>query len=161
MLQLIAEIKQTKDGYLAIYERQLNHSKESVWAMLTDNEKLGKWFEELRVGELRDGGFMKFEMEGMDESLEITELEMFSVLEFDWFGDRIRFELHPKENSCLLILKEKINLITDQTKKDLAGWHVCLDVIKTLLDGKTIHREDEWKKWYVEYEREINKLTEN
>lgn len=47
---------------------------------------------------------------------------------------------------------EKIKMITNHTPKDLAGWHVCLDVIHALLDGRSIaSREDEWKKWYEKY----------
>ena len=156
---MLADIKKIEKGYAAYFERQLNHSLEDVWAMLTDNNQLEKWFQELRVGELRDGGFMKFDMgEGTEEKLEITEVKKYSVLEFDWFGDQVRFELHSKQEGCLLILEEKINTLTEQTKKDLAGWHVCLDVIKALLDGKEIQREDEWKEWHKEYAKAIDKL---
>lgn len=154
-----AEIKQIEKGYLATFERPLNHKVEAVWAMLTDNALLGKWFQELRVGELRQGGFMKFYVPDiMEQELEISELTPLSVLEFDWFGDTIRFELHTKQNGCVLILKEKLRAITEQTKKNIAGWHVCLDVIEALLDGRTIQREDEWKKWFDVYAQEVEGL---
>ena len=157
---MIAKIEKYEEGYRAHFERRLNHKIEDVWAMLTDNDQLEKWFQELRVGELRDGGFMKFEMPDFEEELKITELNMFSVLEFDWFGDEVRFELYSEHGGCLLIFKEKINKLTEQTKKDLAGWHVCLDVIKVLLDRKTIQREVEWEKWHEEYAKVINKLMD-
>lgn len=160
MFTMIAEIERFETGYLACYERRLNHNTEAVWAMLTENEQLARWFQELRVGELRQGGFMRFNMPGvLDQNLEISELVPLSVLEFDWFGDVIRFELHSGEAGCVLILKEKLNSITEQTKKDLAGWHVCLDVIKALLDGETIQREEEWKKWYEKYTEAIDALV--
>ena len=93
---MIADIKQVENGYIARYERQINHSIEHVWAMLTDNEELEKWFQELRVGDPRKGGFMKFDMQdGEFEELQIFEHNPLSVLEFDWFGDVVRFELHP------------------------------------------------------------------
>lgn len=156
---MIAKIKMTEKGLVAQSERQLNHSVEDVWAMLTDNDLLKKWFQELRVGDLREGGFMKFDMsDKVYEELEITELKTLSVLEFDWFGDEVRFELHVAEYGCLLIFKEKVNTITEQTKKDLAGWHVCLDVIQALLDGKTILREEEWEKWHQEYVQVLDKF---
>lgn len=157
---MIAEIKRFEDGYLAYYERQLNHNVEAVWAMLTENEQLTKWFNELRVSELREGGFMNFSMPGViEQDLEISELILLSVLEFDWFGDVIRFEVHSSEGGCILILKEKLNAITEQTKKDLAGWHVCLDVIQALLDRKPIQRDEEWKKWYEKYAEKIDELV--
>lgn len=157
---MIAEIKRIESGCLVRYERRLTHTVEAVWAMLTDNEQLKRWFQELRVGELREGGFMKFNVpEVIDQELEISELTLLSVLEFDWFGDVIRFELYPNENGCMLIVKEKIKLMTEQTKKDIAGWHVCLDVIEALLDEKTIQRDEEWRKWYEKYAQKIDELT--
>ncbi|MCZ2256864.1 SRPBCC domain-containing protein [Sporosarcina sp. G11-34] len=156
---MMAKIKMTEKGLVAQSERRLHHSVEDVWAMLTDNDLLKKWFQELRVGDLREGGFMKFDIEDvLHEELEITELINLSVLEFDWFGDEVRFELHFAEYGCLLLFKEKVNLITEQTKKDLAGWHVCLDVIQALLDGKSILRETEWEKWHQEYVHVLDKF---
>lgn len=156
---MIAEIKPSEKGYIAQFERQLNHTVKDVWAMLADNAQIEKWFNELSVGELRYGGFMKFDMQDeISEELEITDFKMFSVLAFDWFGDEVRFEIHPEQDGCLLILKEKINTLTEQTKKDLAGWHVCLDIIKVLLDGETIQRQEEWKIWYEAYGRVIEEL---
>ena len=157
---MIADIKQVENGYIARYERQIEHPIENVWAMLTDNEELEKWFQELRIGDPRKGGFMKFDMQdGKFEELEIFEYSLLSVLEFDWFGDVVRFELHPEQDGCLMIFTEKFTTITEQRIKDLAGWHVCLDVIKSLLDGKPIDsREAEWKKWYSKYEQAINEL---
>jgi uncharacterized protein YndB with AHSA1/START domain len=155
---MIADIKQVEKGYIARYERHLEHPIEHVWAMLTDNRQLEKWFQELRIGDPRKGGFMKFDMsDGQFEELGISEYTLLSVLEFDWFGDVVRFELYPVKNGCLLIFKENFTTITEQRVKDLAGWHVCLDVIKSLLDGEPIDsREAEWEKWHSQYEQMIN-----
>ena len=153
---MIADIKEDIDGLLVKWERKTNQSVEAVWAMLTDNNKLGKWFEELRAGDLRKGGFMKFYIpDVMDEKLNIMDFKPNSVLEFDWFGDVIRFELYPEDDGCTLILLEKVKTITEQTKKDLAGWHVCLDVIIALLDGKTFQRDDAWKDWHEKYTEKL------
>ncbi|MFJ7933374.1 SRPBCC domain-containing protein [Sporosarcina sp. NPDC096371] len=151
---MLAEIKQLEQGYIARIERTIKHPVMNVWAMLTDNKELEKWFQELRVGELRKGGFMEFDMsEGRFEKLEILAYAEQAILEFDWFGDVVRFELHPKQVGCLVIFQKNFNAITDQAIKDLTGWHVCLNVIESLLDGKPIHsRADEWNKWHKEYE---------
>ena len=156
---MIADIKLDNDGYLVKWERKTNQPVEAVWAMLTDNRKLEKWFEELRAGDLHEGGYMKFYIpDVMDEKLEISEFKPNTVLEFDWFGDVIRFELYPENDGCRLILVEKVKTITEQTKKDLAGWHVCLDVIIALLDEETIQREDEWKHWYEKYREKLEEF---
>lgn len=160
---MLATIQKSGTGYIARFERLLNHSVENVWSMLTDNEKLKKWFSELRVEDLRKGGIISFDMQdGTFEEMVITELEMNSVLEFTWAEDIVRFELFPNADGCLFVFSEKINKITNHTPKDLAGWHVCLDVIRELLDGRTMEsREAEWKKWYVKYVEAIEKITEN
>lgn len=150
---MLAVVKHTENGYVARFERKLKHSVEKVWSSLTENDKLKKWFSELHVDELREGGVIKFDMQdGTFEELTIVELKLHAVLEYTWGEDQVRFELYPEADGCKLILIEKINQMTNHTPKDLAGWHVCLQVIAALLDGQTVHsREDEWEKWHKEY----------
>lgn len=158
---MIAAIQKVENGYIAQFERLLNHSVEKVWSMLTANEMLSKWFTELNVEELREGGIIKFDMQdGTFEEMIITEFKLFSVLEYTWGEDRVRFELYPEQNGCKLILKEKINVITNHTSRDLAGWHVCLDVITALLEGRILEsRESEWKKWHPKYVEAVEKAS--
>jgi len=156
----LAVLKQTKDGYVAHFERRLKHSVEKVWASLTENGKLRQWFPELRVDDLREGGVIKFDMQdGTFEELEILELKMHAVLEYTWGKDRVRFELYPESEGCRLVLIETIHRITDHTPKDLAGWHVCLDVIEALLEDRTIEsRKQVWEVWYKEYIQLVEEL---
>lgn len=159
-LGMIAAIEKAGNGCTARFERHLKHSAEEVWAWLTENEKLAQWFKELRVGELREGGFMRFDMQdGTYEDLPITDLKTHKALEFSWWADSVRFELSPEPGGCQLVLIEKLEQITDHTPKDLAGWHVCLDVIEALMDGITIERMEEWKKWYEKYQQAIMEVT--
>ncbi|ETI69955.1 SRPBCC family protein [Neobacillus vireti] len=159
---MIAKIEKKEIGCIARFERHLEHSVEEVWSWLTENEKLAQWFNELQVGELREGGFMRFDMpDGTVEELEITELKKHAVFEFSWWVDSVRFELAIESNGCKLVLIERIEKITDHTPKDLAGWHVCLDVIVALMDGRTIARMEEWKKWFEEYKQVIGEVTQS
>ncbi|TVX89714.1 SRPBCC family protein [Paenibacillus agilis] len=159
---MLAVLQQVEGGHIARFERHLQHSVEEVWSMLTENDKLEQWFSELRVDELRVGGVIKFDMQdGTFEELDILELQTYSVLAYTWGEDRVRFELHPTPDGCELFLIETIHKITDHTPKDLAGWHVCLDVIHALLDGRTIEsRADEWKTWYEQYIKLIDEYTQ-
>ncbi|RED56030.1 SRPBCC family protein [Cohnella lupini] len=153
---MLATVRKSDEGYIARFERTLRHSPEEVWSYLTDNDKLDRWFSELSVDELREGGFIKFDMrDGTFEKFEILELSMNSVLEYTWGEDRVRFEIHKEQEGCRLILIEKIARITSHTPKDLAGWHVCLMVIEALLDGKAIDRDEEWPLWHERYIRLI------
>jgi uncharacterized protein YndB with AHSA1/START domain len=159
---VLAVIQKTENGYIARFERHLKHSVEKVWSSLTENDKLAKWFPELRVVELREGGTMQFAMpNGTVDELQITELIEYSVLEYTWWGDGVRFELYPEAEGCRLVLIRKLNTVTDHTPKDLTGWHVCLDVINALLNGTTIERKEEWKKWYEKYIQAVAEATGN
>ncbi|MEK5171955.1 hypothetical protein NST63_01770 [Heyndrickxia sp. FSL W8-0496] len=94
--------------------------------------------------------------------MQITELKMYSVLEYTWAVDRVRFELYKEPEGCLLIFNETIKEITNHTPKDLAGWHVCLQVIQALLDGRTVQsRKNEWEIWYEKYKQAIKSIAEN
>jgi uncharacterized protein YndB with AHSA1/START domain len=153
---MLAVIEKVEGGYIARFERPLKHSVEKVWAALTENDKLSRWMPNLQVEDLRKGGLLKFDMKdgtGKFLDIEITDFQEHSVLEYTWGKDRVRFELYPKPEGCLLVLKEFIRTLTDHTPKDLAGWHVCLDVLSALLDG--IYMEEfpkgNWEKWHKEY----------
>ncbi|NHN31684.1 SRPBCC family protein [Paenibacillus agricola] len=158
---MLAMIQKMERGYRARFERRLPHAVDQVWAWLTENEKLAQWFSELRIEELREGGKIKFDMQnGTFEEMEIIELKLRSILEYTWDKDLVRFELYPEAGGCRLVLIEKIHAMTDHTPRDLAGWHVCLDVIHALMEGRTVEsRKDDWEKWYVQYVqlvREVN-----
>jgi uncharacterized protein YndB with AHSA1/START domain len=159
---MLAKIEKVENGHIARFERHFDHSVEDVWSWLTDNEKLPKWFSELRVDELREGGVIKFDMQdGTFEELTILDLEMNSILEFTWGEDIVRFELNQESDGCSLVLIEKIKTITNHTPKDLAGWHVCLDVINALIDGSTIDdRKEAWKKWYEKYVQAVRQISD-
>ena len=157
---MLADLKQMKDGYVARFERYFMHPVEKVWSLLTENDKLQKWFSELQIDELREGGIIKFAMQdGTFKELKIIELRVLSVLEFTWGEDQVRFELNPESNGCRLVLIEKLKKLTGHTPKDLAGWHVCLNVIKSLLDEQTIgSRETDWEQWYKEYTQYLDRM---
>ncbi|WP_028778176.1 SRPBCC family protein [Shimazuella kribbensis] len=157
-----AELKKFEGGCIARFERHLKYSVAKVWSYLTENELLKTWFSELHIDELREGGKIKFDMQdGTFEAFTILELKKLSVLEFTWGSDQVRFELHKNPEGCLLVLEETIKTITNHTPKDLAGWHVCLDVIAALLDDETIERDKEWKKWYPKYVEATNQIIKS
>lgn len=159
---MLASIQKVEGGYIARFDRPLKHSVEKVWAALTDNDKLARWMSNLQVEDLRIGGNMKFDMK--DESgtfidMKITDFQPYSVLEFDWGNDRVRFELYPKPEGCLLVLNEFISALTDHTPKDLSGWHICLDRMYAVLDGHFMDfPKGEWEKWYEKYKIAVSSI---
>lgn len=155
-----AEITQQNEGYLAVFERNLAHSPKNVWNMLSDNSRLKQWFEELQISKSGKGGHFIFDMgDGAFEELKITEYEEGRILAFEWWDDHVRFEVENKNGESTLRLVETIQRITPQTAKDLAGWHVCLDVIESILDDEKIDRDNEWQHWHEEYKRLLDSMT--
>ncbi|MNW15819.1 hypothetical protein D3C71_2144520 [compost metagenome] len=60
------------------------------------------------------------------------------------------------------MFSEYLHQITEHTPRDLAGWHVCLDVIEALLAGRTIaSRKDMWNGWYVKYKQLTDTVLTN
>lgn len=153
-------MKQTSDGYEARFERHWPFAPEQVWSWLTDNAKLKQWFSELSVDDLREGGAYKFDMgDGTFEEMPIFELRTNAALAYAWGEDRVRFELSPESDGCRLMLVETIGKLTDHTPRDLAGWHVCLDAVRALMDGHEIEsRMELWNKIFEEYKPLVERL---
>jgi uncharacterized protein YndB with AHSA1/START domain len=161
---MLAVIEKVEDGHIARYDRPLKHSVEKVWAAITQNDKLGKWMPNLQVVDLRNGGTIKFNMNdgtGSTFDIKIRDYKENEVLEYEWGDGWVRFELYPKPEGCLLVLKEFISTINDHTSKDLAGWHVCLDAMIDLLNGHYYAEfpKENWEKWYQKYVISVKQLN--
>lgn len=153
---MLATIHKHQTGYSAQFTRPLSHSVNVVWAALTDNSKLQKWMSNLEIIDLKKNGQMRFNMnDGTDAFLDIVIIDYIEheVLAFEWGNDFVRFELSPTSDGSILVLHETIGTLTDHTPKDLAGWHICLELLTDLLNG-TEHKEfpmADWQKWFDAY----------
>ena len=159
---MLAVVEKKENGYIATYNRPLNHSVKKVWDTLTKNDKLQKWMSNLEVVDLRKGGTIKFNMnDGTGNSFDISilDFEEQSYLQYEWGEGWVRFELSSKDNGCLLILKEYIPNLSGHTPKDLSGWHVCLIMFCSVLEGQYMDfPKGEWEKWYEKYVKLLNQL---
>ncbi|RLQ97450.1 SRPBCC family protein [Falsibacillus albus] len=158
---MLAALGKKVDGYLAQFNRPMEHSIENVWSALTENEKLKKWMPNLRVEDLGKGGRIIFHMNdgtGSTFPISIIDYKIHSYFQYEWGKGSVRFELFPIDDGTLLILKEYIPVLTEHTSKDLAGWHVCLDVFNALLKGEEMDfPKEEWEKHRKDYARIIDK----
>ncbi len=158
---MLATIKKQSDCHVVMYKRLLPHSIDAVWKVITTNENLQKWMSNLEIIDLRQNGKMHFNMnDGTDtyEEIAITNYAEQQVLEFEWGQDRVRFELSSTDNGSLLLLIETLQDLTEHTPKDLAGWHICLDLLSALLNGvehQSFPMED-WQQRFNEYKRLID-----
>ncbi|RAN90241.1 activator of Hsp90 ATPase 1 family protein [Bacillus sp. SRB_28] len=158
---MLAEIEKQTDGYIVKFERQFSYTIEEVWSVLTENSKLKKWMSNLQIENLKTGGIIKFDMmDGSFLNIDILECQLNSVLEFTWDKDRVRFEIHKEENGSLLLLKEYIHELTDHTPKDIAGWHICLDLFSSVLEEEEKEfSKNEWQQWFEKYKDKIQEVS--
>ncbi len=154
---MIAEIQKVTDGYIVKFERQFPYKIEEVWSVLTENSKLKKWMSNLQIESLKTSGVIKFDMmDGSFINIDILECQINKVLEFTWDKDRVRFEIHKEENGSILFFKEFIHELTDHTPKDIAGWHICLDLFSAVLEGEEKEfSKDKWQQWFEIYKEKV------
>ena len=150
---MLGKITKNDQHFTVTMERMYPHAVEKVWAYLTENDKLQQWFPELAVESLQVDGRITFDMgDGSFEEMKILSLEPRRLLEFTWDRDVVAFELEQTAEGCIVVFVEKLSTIMDHTPRDLAGWHICLDAIYTLLDGKElVDDKSEWKGLYEQY----------
>lgn len=154
---MLGKITKNEQHFTVTMERMYKHPAEMVWAYLTENDKLKQWFPELTVQNLQVDGLITFDMgDGSFEEMRILALEPQRLLEFTWDRDVVRFELNQTAEGCRVVFVEKLSTITDHTPRDLAGWHICLDAISTLLDGKElVDHKSAWNGLYEQYKEAL------
>jgi len=120
------------------FERSLSHPPERVWRFLTDWERLSAWHPTPFELEARPGGAVRYLSSGDAPGVpdgEVAEYDPPRVLAYTWGEDLLRWELQARGDGCLLVLTQTFD---DRFKaaRDAAGWHLCLDALAGLLDGR-------------------------
>jgi uncharacterized protein YndB with AHSA1/START domain len=126
---------------------------------VTQPGELAHWFPSGVEVELEEGGKMHFEhAEDMAPSAEgvVLALEPERTFMFTWGSERLRFDLEPTDDGCLLRLTHFLST-AEQAARDAAGWHVCLDGLSRHLDGAaaaapTAEPTSQWRRYYAEYQ---------
>jgi uncharacterized protein YndB with AHSA1/START domain len=131
------------------YERLLKHPPEKVWRALTESEHLPRWLPCDMIGERSEGSAIELKMiPEVVEKFDIEEPSQFGqiktwdppkVFEWTWDADVLRWELEPTDEGTILTLTTWIGSTEETTEFDAAaGFHVCLDTLRDLLDtGET------------------------
>ncbi|HEX6023669.1 MAG TPA: SRPBCC family protein [Solirubrobacter sp.] len=128
-----------RDGRFELrFERSLAHPVARVWSAITEPEGLSAWFPFAIEGERRAGAPLRFvfaEDELSDFTGEMVEFDPPSVMELRYEDDEtLRLELRPSDTGCVLTLINRFDEI-GKAARDAAGWHACLDLLETHLDG--------------------------
>jgi uncharacterized protein YndB with AHSA1/START domain len=156
-----------KDGekWTLVLVRDLRHSPEKVWRALTDPAELREWAPFDADASLGTAGAtVKLTTVGAPTvhvtETKVTRAEAPKVLEYSWGGADMRWELEAQGGGTRLTLWHNIG--RKFIAMGAAGWHICLDVLDRLVDGKPIGRivggeamKFEWQRLNAEYSKQF------
>ena len=138
-----AEVRKDGEKWTLVLVRDLRHAPAQVWEALTDPEHLREWAPFDADGSLGSvGNTVKLTTVGAP-TLHVTETHVKradppTLLEFNWGGQDIRWELEPVGAGTRLTLWHNIN--RGFISMGAAGWHICFDVLDRHLAGQPIGR---------------------
>ena len=137
-----AEVRKDGDQWTLVLVRDLPHPPAKVWKALTEPEHLREWAPFDSDRNLGAVGSVKLTTVGTPSPLvsdtEIRRADAPKLLEFNWGGQDIRWELEPQGGGTRLTLWHNID--RRYISMGAAGWHICLDVLGRLLAGAPIGR---------------------
>ena len=161
-----AEVRKGAEEWTLVLVRDLRHAPESVWKALTDPEHLREWAPFDSDRNLGTVGTAKLSAVGAPtpqvSEARVKRADAPKVLEFNWGGQDIRWELEPRESGgTRLTLWHNIN--RGYIAWGAAGWHICFDVLDRLLAGQPIGRIvgpeamkfDGWQRLTGEYAKQF------
>jgi uncharacterized protein YndB with AHSA1/START domain len=167
-----AKVRKEGEKWTLILVRDLRHSPERVWQALTDPAHLREWAPFEADGSLGAvGSTVKLTTVGAPtpqvSETTVRRADAPKVLEYNWGGNDIRWELEPRGGGTRLTLWHNID--RRFIAWGAAGWHICFDVLERLLAGEPIGRIvgteamkfDGWQRLSAEYAKQFSVDTPN
>jgi uncharacterized protein YndB with AHSA1/START domain len=137
-----AEIQKDGEKWTLVLVRLLRHPPAMVWEALTDPAQLREWAPFDADRNLGAVGTAKLSTVGapkpMISETNVTRAETPRLLEYNWGGQDLRWELEPLGGGTRLKLWHNID--RRFIAWGAAGWHICFDVLDQLLAGQPIGR---------------------
>lgn len=162
-----ARVEKGGETWTLVLVRELHHSPNKVWQALTDPNELRDWAPydaDTNLG--KAGAKVKLTTVGAPSphvvETTVKRADAPKVLEFEWGGGDLRWELQAHGAGTRLTLWAKID--RRYIAMGAAGWHICLDVLGHLLDGDPIGRMagmevmkfEGWQRLNAEYGKQFN-----
>lgn len=139
----LGTINKSGNRYSARLERHLEHDQQTVWAMLTQPDRMVEWLAPGSI-ELRQGGAAKlnFTDSGIVIDSTVTAFDPLRLLEYSWSGpgepDRpVRWETTPVDGGTRLVLTLGIP-DTEDVARSCAGWEAHLMMLLAAIEGVPI-----------------------
>ena len=164
-----AQIRKDGEKWTLILVREYRHPPEKVWQALTDPAHLRQWAPFEADRSLGTVGPVKLTTVGAPTPLisetTVKRADASKLLEFNWGGQDIRWELEPiGEGGTRLTLWHSID--RRYIAMGAAGWHICIDVLDSLLADQPIGRiagRDAmtfgWQRLHTEYAQTLGVAT--
>ena len=138
-----AEVRKDGENWTLVLVRELRHPPQKVWQALTDPASLREWAPFDADGSLdKAGATVKLTTVGAPKphvtETKVTRADAPSMLEYNWGGFDVRWQLEASDGGTRLTLWTSID--HRYIAMGAAGWHICLDVLDHLLGGDPIGR---------------------
>jgi uncharacterized protein YndB with AHSA1/START domain len=137
------EVRKDGENWTLVLVRELRHPPQEVWHALTDPASLREWAPFDADGSLgKAGAMVKLTTVGAPKphvtETKVTRADAPNVLEYNWGGFDVRWQLEASDGGTRLTLWTNID--HRFISMGAAGWHICLDVLDHLLGGTPIGR---------------------
>ncbi len=160
-----AEVRQEGAKWTLVLVRELHHPPAKVWQALTDPRQLREWAPFDADRNLDSVGPVSLSTVGAPTPVisasHVTLAEAPKLLEYQWGGNDLRWQLEPLGEGTRLTLWHGID--RRFISWGAAGWHICLDVLDQFLAGEPIGRivggeamQFDWQRLVTEYARQFN-----
>jgi uncharacterized protein YndB with AHSA1/START domain len=131
-----AEVRKDGDTWTLVLVRNLRHPPEKVWQALTDPAQLREWAPFDAGGSLATAGAaVNLTTVGAPKAhvteTRVSRAEAPRLLEYNWGGNDVRWELEPISGGTRLTLWTSID--RRFISMGAAGWHICVDVLDHFL----------------------------
>jgi uncharacterized protein YndB with AHSA1/START domain len=137
-----AEVRKDGDKWTLVLVRDLAHPPAKVWEALTEPAHLREWAPFDADRSLGAVGTATLSTVGAPTphvtETQVKRAEAPKLLEFNWGGQDIRWELEPLGGGTRLTLWHNID--RRFISMGAAGWHICCDVLGRLLAGRPVGR---------------------
>ena len=137
-----AHVQKDGEKWTLIVVRELRHPPATVWQALTDPAHLSEWAPFDADRNLASAGPVKLSTVGTPtpqvSETTVKRAESPRLLEYNWGGGDLRWELEPLGSGTRLTLWHNID--RRFIAMGAAGWHICFDVLDHLLGGTPLGR---------------------